>query len=108
MTNHIVHISIFGFHNGKGRRSLQNFSRAVSHDENGLGNITPSEMFKADFLVNLEQCHSIAEAQQSVMGVHTQKVDVRLGVDVSNNEVVDWPAGKLSKLPRNNCDELSS
>jgi hypothetical protein len=41
------------------------------------------------------------------MGIHAQKVDVRLGVNISNNEVVYWPAGKLFELPRNNCDGLS-
>jgi hypothetical protein len=93
---------------GRDREASKKFLNLFPIMKDRLGNGSPGEIFEADFLVNLEQCHSIAEAQRSVMGEHAQKVDVRLGVNISNNEVVYWPAGKLFELPRKNCNELSA
>eukprot|EP00978_Attheya_sp_CCMP212_P022149 scaffold65731_cov32-Attheya_sp.AAC.2 len=92
---------------GRDREASKNIIELFPIMKDRLDIGSPGEIFEADFLVNLEQCHSMAEAQRSVMGVHAQKVDVRLGVDISNNEVVYWPAGKLWKWPRNNGDVLS-
>ncbi len=73
-----------------------------------LGNGAPGEIFEADFLVNLEHCHGIAASTRALMGKQAQQVDVRLGVDMSNEKAVYWPTGKVSVLPKQMGDKLAA
>jgi hypothetical protein len=73
-----------------------------------LGNGAPGEIFEADFLMNLEHCHNIADAQRAVMGNEAQPVDVLIGVDLSNGNKVRWRTGKLFPLPKSKGDDLAA
>ena len=65
-----------------------------------LGNGSPGEIFESDFAMHLQHSHDLAIAQRVVMGEKAQKVDVRLGIDISTQELVLWPTGQLHSLPK--------
>ena len=65
-----------------------------------LGNGSPGEIFESDFAMHLQHSHDLAAAQRAVMGNKAQKVDVRLGIDISTQKMVLWPTGRLHSLPK--------
>jgi hypothetical protein len=73
-----------------------------------LGCGSPGEIFEADFLLHLEHTHNLAQAQKYVLEVAAPEAFVRVGVDISNDTEVLWPAGVIHKLAKNPSKDESS
>lgn len=72
-----------------------------------LGNGAPGEVFEADFLVSLEQCYALAEAESFYLGDKARDLKVLLGCNIDGGSKVEWPAGQLKSLPQNTSNDLA-
>jgi len=73
-----------------------------------LGNGAPGEVFEADFLVNLEHCHKLAEAEYFFLRESARQLNVLLGTSMGGQGKVYWPVGKLLDLPKNPTNDVTA